>query len=128
MKVLIVLALLWAVSAPSNSQDAPKIIITIAGVEGKNVIEEGVKPEELGPLTITANDGSWNVESFEIVHARGQSPVSYASPIKGNTFDASAMKSSAKSGDRLVIVLKQVTNARRQPVTLQNKTVVVPIK
>lgn len=98
--------------------------LEVRGLGSKDIIQDGIRPDELNLLSINARTGS--VTGFEIVHARGKSPVK-SSKVDGNSFDLREFRHHAKAGDRIVINVLSVTsgNGTTEP---DNAILIIPIK
>jgi len=86
--------------------------VKVQGVEDRDVLKEGLKPSELGHLTIDAADGNVQISEFEIVHARGKSAL-MGTVVTGNTFDLHKYQGKAKAGDRIVIKVNKISGENR---------------
>ena len=85
--------------------------VTVQGVEGRNVLEAGLKPSELTSLTIASSDTTKEIEAFEILLARGKSPVGFpVSNVDGNACDLKKFRGVAKPGDRIVIRINRISD------------------
>lgn len=101
--------------------------VKVDGVEQRDVLAEGLKPSELAQLTINSNDEDVKVLEFEIIHARGESPVNRANVMQGNTFDLRAFRDEAKAGDRIVISVTKVTGDSDK-LSKKNSILQIPIR
>lgn len=101
--------------------------VKVDGAEQKDVLTNGLKPSELAPLTIHSNNENLKVLEFEIIHARGESPLSRGSVTQGNTFDLSKFRDKAKTGDRIVISVTKITGDSDK-LTKKNSVLQIPIR
>lgn len=101
--------------------------VKVDGVEQRDVLAEGLKPSELAQLTIDSNDEDVKVLEFEIIHARGESPVNRGNVMQGNTFDLGAFRDQARAGDRIVISVTKITGDSDK-LSKQNSILQIPIR
>jgi hypothetical protein len=121
---VITLFLLLACAAfkPASQSD---FRVVVQGSEHKNIILEGLKPQEMTFLTIHAMDSNMEVTEFELLLARGQSPVGMPGMIvSGNHVGLEKLRPFAKTGDRLVVKVRKV----KSQADLEEKIVTIPIK
>lgn len=103
--------------------------IKIQGLENRNVSKDGVIPSELAQMIIEANDENIKIEEFEIVLARGNRPVSIPNKIvQGNNYDLTKFSELARSGDRIVIKVNEVTGSKDSELSDKNELLIIPIK
>lgn len=72
-------------------------------------LKEGLKPAEFGELTIESSNKNIKIEAFQITLARGNRAIEI-SDVKGNKFDLRKYDGYARSGDRIVIEIKKVSD------------------
>jgi len=101
--------------------------VNVQGVDNRNVLKDGVEPDELANLTINVDGKSLYVDEFDVIHARGKSPVG-SMAVKGNSCNLSSFRKKAKSGDRLVIDIKRVVDHQQHPIESGQLVVQIPIK
>ena len=101
--------------------------VKVAGAEQRDVLADGLKPSELTQLTIDSNDDDVKVLQFEIIHARGLSPLKRGNVKEGNTFDLSKFRDQAKAGDRIVINVTKIT-ADSGKLSEKNSILQIPIR
>jgi hypothetical protein len=97
-----------------------------SGIESRDVALTGIRADEFSVLTVETSDKDRSVTRFEIILARGQSPVDRAS-VKGNSFDLNKFKGSAKPGDRAVVEVKTVSGSDKE-LTGDERIIKIPIK
>ena len=104
--------------------------VTIQGVESRDILKDGVKATELTEVTVGVSREDLKVREFEIILARGQSPVGFPTvTVKGNKYDLEKYRKIAKPGDRIVITLKKLANSTGDMVVeVRNSTLTIPIK
>ena len=101
-------SLLLASHVPRNSKPSA-FHVTIQGIEGRDILKEGVARTEFARMTLETDREETAIEGFEVVLARGSSPVETFVVDTGNSMDLREFADSARSGDRLVIDVKKVT-------------------
>jgi hypothetical protein len=98
----------------------------IQGIENRDVSLTGIGADEFSVLTVETSDKDRSVTRFEIILARGQSPV-YRASVEGNSFDLNKFKENAKPGDRAVLEVKTVSGSDKL-ITGDERIVTIPIK
>ena len=129
MKPLIVVSvMLLSVMLAATAFTARKLHFSahIQGIESRDVALTGIRADEFSVLTVETSDKDRSVTRFEIILARGQSPVDRAS-VKGNSFDLNKLKGSAKPGDRAVVEVKTVSGSDKE-LTGDERIIKIPIK
>ena len=69
----------------------------------------GLKPSELGELTISSSNKEIKVEVFQITLARGNRAVKITD-VNGDKFNLREYYGTARSGDRIVIEVKKLSD------------------
>jgi len=100
--------------------------IQIQGSETRDVLKTGVTPAEFSLLTIEASGENIKITSFQIILARGKSPVLVES-VPGNSFDLTKFGEVAKAGDRIVIEVKTVGGQGKE-LTGNDRILTIPVK
>ncbi|MEM9830551.1 MAG: hypothetical protein AAF944_07920 [Bacteroidota bacterium] len=101
-------------------------------IDGKEEVdlEKGILSSNLPTITIEADDKRISVKKFDIILARGSRPVKNSvKTISGNEFDLSAYSVTAKSGDRIVIELREVNGIEiEEELPDEKKLLTIPIR
>jgi hypothetical protein len=97
----------------------------IEGIDNRDVTTTGIRASEFSVLTVETADEDLKVTRFEIILARGNSPVERAS-VQGNSFDLNKFKGSAKPGDRAVLEVKTVSGSEKE-LTGAERIITIPI-
>lgn len=126
MKTSILLLMLAVTMVFSVAEDLT-FSVTIQGTESKDLLKDGVKPSELTFLEISTSKGDVVVEEFEILLARGKSPI-LRNTVEGNQFDLKTFRGPAKPGDRIVIKVNQVSGPGDNTLTEENSVIQIPIR
>ena len=106
LPVSLVLILVFSAFNSLSDQDSGfKISVTNLNHD----LNEGLKPSEFAKLTIASIDKAIEVESFEITLARGNRAVSILT-IESDTFDLREFQGKARSGDRIVIQIINISD------------------
>lgn len=84
-----------------------EIKFLIKGVDYE--LKEGLKPSELNELTIESSNQEIKVEAFQVTLARGNRAVEI-SDVVGNKFNLRKFSSDARSGDRIVVEIKKLSD------------------
>lgn len=101
-------------------------LFVIQGLEGRDVLKEGLSPTDFTLLTIKNDNKSLQVNEFEIVLARGQSPVGLpVTVVHGNSISLDKFRPFAKTGDRLVVKVRTVNGEQVQS---EDAIFVIPIR
>jgi hypothetical protein len=129
MKASIVVPLLVVSSILLAGFLSPELsfVVTVQGVEDRDVLKDGLRQSEMTLLTINTNMEGVVVEKFGIMHARGTSPVTRAT-VRGNTFDLGDFRSLAKPGDRILITITSVVGPDKVSIIVRDVKFVIPIK
>jgi len=106
LPVFLVLMFLVSAFAILPFED-PNFKILVKGVT--HDLNEGLKPSEFAKITIVSEDKSIEVSSIEITLARGNRAVSILT-VKSDSFDLREFKNEARSGDRIVIQIINVSD------------------
>lgn len=72
-------------------------------------LNEGLKPSEFDKLTIELTNHEIKIEAFQITLSRGNRAVNI-SDVKSNTFNLRKFYGEARSGDRIVIEIKKLSD------------------
>ena len=127
LQLLLILFVIVLTSA-FTSQEAT-YTVTIQGVENRDILKDGVTGPELTEVTVGGWRKDLKVREFEIILARGQSPVGFPSvTVKGNKYDLEKYRKIAKPGDRILITLKKLADSTGLVVDVRNSTLAIPIK
>ena len=124
----ILLASLLLVSYVSKSSKPSAFHVTIQGIEGRDILKEGVARTEFARMTLETDREETAVEGFEVVLARGSSPVETFVVDTGNSMDLREFADSARSGDRLVVDVKEVTGMNPADVSGTDYVIAIPVK
>jgi hypothetical protein len=121
--IIPILVLISAGFKPPNQSD---FRVVVQGLDHKNVIPDGLEPAEMTFLTIDAIDSGVEVTEFELLLARGQSPIGVPGIIvSGNQVGLEKFRPFAKAGDRLVINVRKVKPEDELP---KERIVRIPIR
>ena len=80
---------------------------------------------EFATFTVSANQENVVIEKLSIILARGDQPVRRAT-VTGNSFDDPAFRSSARAGDRLIIVVEKISGSS-EVLNDENKILQIPL-
>lgn len=119
----IALTLIVAVLTSSTPKDF-EYKLNIGGVNG-NYTKEGLRQTNFDEMKISTNR-MIKVEEFEVILARGKRPVHYDKGIQGNRFDLRKYSKDTRDGDRIVIVIKKISNDKIE-LTQNNSILTIPI-
>ena len=72
-------------------------------------LTDGIKPSEFGELTISSSNKEIKVEAFQITLARGNRAVEITD-VNGDKFNLRKYYGTARSGDRIVIEVKELSD------------------
>ena len=126
--LLILLTFTLASSFLAKTHDKPTFQVTIQGIENRNIIEEGIASTEFALMTIETDEKDTEVKEFEVVLARGSNPVEHTVVETGNSFDLREFADSAKSGDRIVVDIKEIAGTQRANVLSADNVIVIHIR
>lgn len=125
---LLLLVLVMFLTSAFIMQEAT-YTVTIHRVENRDILKDGVKPIELTEISVSGWQEDLKVREFEIILARGKSPVGFPSAtVKGNRYDLEKYRKIARSGDRIVITINKIADSTGLVVDVRNSTLTVPIK
>lgn len=111
----------------STSRSDLRFTVSMQGLEGKDILKEGVNAAQLTRLIVRAMDEKIIVEELDITHARGKSAVNKASVRGDNTFDLKDFRSQAKRGDRIIVEIRKVRGANAAVLDKENSILQIPI-
>ena len=106
----------------------PAFQVTIQGIEGRNLLKEGVARPEFAPMTIETDQEGIAVKKFEVVLARGSNPVETFEVATGNRMDLREFADSARSGDRLVVDIREVSGLDQADISGAKYVIVIPVQ
>ena len=122
----ILLLLVIASAFTATPVARPSLHITIQGVEGRDLLKDGIARTEFAPLTIDTDQEGAVVKKFDIVLARGSKPIETVEVATGNRVDLREFADSARPGARLVVDVKEITGIELTDV--EHSVVVIPVK
>lgn len=103
--------------------------VTIQGIENRDVLKDGVKPFELTQVTLDVRDKNFKIHEFEIILARGKSPVGFPNAVvTGNKCDLAKFRGIAKSGDRIVIKVNKGIGPNGEEIMIRDGLLEIPVK
>ena len=108
--------------------EKPTFQVVIQGTQGRDLLKEGVSRNEFAPMTIVTDQKEARVEGFDVVLARGSSPIEVFEVAAGNSMDLREFAGSARSGDRLVIEIKKISGIESADLSGTEYIVIIPVK
>jgi hypothetical protein len=102
------------------TSEEPNFKISIKGVD--HDLHDGLKPSEFAEMTIESKDENIKIEAFEITLARGNRAIEI-SQVKSNSFNLHKYTGIARSGDRIVVEVKKISN-KNESLSPNNYTVI----
>ncbi len=108
-----------------------KYKVTIKGIENVDVLrlKEGIAPNSLDEMVIETKKSKTEVESFEVVLARGPRPVAIpVIKVDGDKFDLSKYSEFARTGDRISIQVTEIRKIKQKDIINVNDVLIIPIK
>ena len=108
--------------------DKRTLYVTVQGLAGRDLLKEGVARTEFAPLTIDSDQGQVKVKRFDVTLARGSKPVEVVEVATGNRIDLREFADSARSGDRLVIDIKELSGIEQGERSGGEYVIIVPVK
>ena len=126
---LVILLISIAISSyTAGTAEKPTLQVAIQGMEGQDILKEGVARTEFALMTIETDQEGTAVKKFEVILARGSSPIERFEVNAGNSMDLREFADSARSGDRLVIDIKEVSGIEQADIFGAAYVISIPVK